>query len=132
MRYLILVLLALALFAGDARSDVDVIRRGEENPMLTVAKSTFWGAMTGLVLGGAIALVAQDNEEDILRWSIAAGTFVGFAVGIYHVATRPSATNSLIQMGGNGVSLGVPNLELDWRAEKGQTSARLSVFSYGF
>ena len=130
---LILFVIVLAVvFADDTRADVDVIRRGEENPMLTVAKSTFWGAVTGLVLGGAIALAAQDNEEDIMRWSIVAGTFVGFAIGIYHVATRPSASNSMIQMGEGGLAVSVPAVQVDWDAQTGRASARVPVFSYSF
>ena len=55
--------------------------------------STIYGLLAGAALGGAIALVDNgDNSEEIMRWSIAGGTFIGFGYGIYHVSTRPKST----------------------------------------
>lgn len=79
-----------------------VQRQGSENPVLEVAKSTLFGALGGLVLGGAIALASSgDNDGDIVKWSFIGGTFVGFGYGIYHVATRPKVTALLEFQGGS-------------------------------
>ena len=134
IRVVALILVVFAFVTADAQAQVKVIREGEENPVLTVAKSTLWGGLTGLVLGGAIALVAEDNEEDIVKWSFVAGTFGGFAYGLYHVATRQPPTTSLLEMDADGLALGIPTvgigLSADGVARRLNTS--ITVFSYTF
>jgi hypothetical protein len=112
MRTLVLIFVAVCIFAVDCTAQVSVIREGHENPVLTVAKSTLWGGLAGLVLGGAIALVAEDNEADIVKWSFVAGTFGGFAFGVYHVATRERPTSALFEVDGSGLALRVPTVTL--------------------
>lgn len=68
---------------------VNIERRGDENPVVEVARSTFWGGVAGLAVGGAVALVTDGSNVDPLRWGVALGTFAGLAAGIYWVANRP-------------------------------------------
>jgi hypothetical protein len=83
-----------------ARAAVNVEREGSENPVLEVAKSTLYGGLGGLVVGIAIALVAEGDGGDIIKWSYVGGTFLGLGYGIYHVSTRPQPTALLEFQGG--------------------------------
>jgi hypothetical protein len=85
--------LLIALSAvGPACADVNVERHGSENPMQEIAKSTIFGGLAGLLLGGAYALADDSGDDsDALKWGVVAGTFFGFAYGFYHVQTRPRA-----------------------------------------
>ena len=83
--------LILAVRPPAAGAAVDVTRTSSENPMLEVTKSTIYGGLAGLVLGGAIALANGDNEGNILKWSFVGGTFLGFGYGLYYVNSRPRA-----------------------------------------
>lgn len=88
---LILACLALTMFAPAARAAINVERQGSENPVLEVAKSTLYGGLAGIVLGGALALVVdEDSRGDVFKWCFVGGTLVGTAAGIYFVATRPA------------------------------------------
>ncbi len=100
------VALSLSVLAPAARAAVNVERQGAENPVLEVAKSTVYGGLAGLLLGGAIALVSDnnDNDGDIVKWSFVGGTFLGLGYGIYHVASRPKAT-AVIELRGGSPSL---------------------------
>jgi hypothetical protein len=84
--------LPLTAFAG-----VNIERKGSENPMAEVFKSTLYGALVGAVVGGAIVLAAQDSDAngDIMRWSIVGGTMLGLGAGIYFVARRPQPSGML-------------------------------------
>ena len=94
MKALLATLLALSLAAGasrPARAAVNVERTGAENPMVEVARSTLYGGLTGLMLGGALAVANNGHDAgNYLRWGFAGGTFFGFAYGLYHVSSRPS------------------------------------------
>jgi hypothetical protein len=97
MRSLFLAIVGAILIAlGAAREAAAapvIERQGSENPVSEVAKSTIFGALGGLALGGAIALVSNGNNDgDIVKWGFVSGTFIGFGYGIYHVATRPKTT----------------------------------------
>lgn len=108
---------------------IQIVREGDENPMLTIGKSTGYGFLTGALLSGAISLVADDTEE-LSKWLIAGGTFVGFGAGVYHVATRPKPyASALLQFNGNGLAkLSLPPPELQW--QRGQvTGFKVSVAS---
>lgn len=72
-----------------ASGSVSISRTGAENPVLEVAKSTYWGAVAGLVLGGAVSLAKEKHTLAPLRWGIAMGAFGGFGAGVYFVANRP-------------------------------------------
>jgi hypothetical protein len=69
---------------------MQVQRRGEENPFIEVMNTTKWGALGGLIVGGAISLAAKGNDDgEGLRWGIVAGTFAGLGYGIWYVSSRP-------------------------------------------
>ncbi len=94
------------IFVPSAHAAVNVQREGSENPMIEVAKTTCWGMLGGLVIGGAIALAngESDNNGDIVRWSVVGGTFLGLGYGIYHVTHRPPVT-ALIEFQGGAPTL---------------------------
>mgnify|MGYP001559581089 CR=1 FL=1 len=110
MRRPLSILLSVALtlcgLAPVARAEVNIQRQGAENPILEVAKSTVYGALGGLAIGGAIALVSDenDNDGDIFRWCFVGGTFLGLGYGIYQVSSRPKAT-AVIELRGGSPSL---------------------------
>ncbi|MEQ1832809.1 MAG: hypothetical protein ABL977_07115 [Candidatus Eisenbacteria bacterium] len=74
---------------------ISITRTGAENPVLEVAKSTYWGAVAGLVLGGAVSLARDKHTLEPIRWGIAMGAFGGFGAGVYFVANRPVPTGFL-------------------------------------
>ena len=132
--FVTLIVIIAVLTTVSARADVEVRRYGEENPMLTIAKSTVWGGLAGLILGAAVALVAEDNEDDIIKWFFVGGVFVGFGVGVYHVATRPKPTSSFLEIEDGGLALRVPTLNLAPEPSAGAHGWRASVtlFSANF
>jgi hypothetical protein len=88
---LVTALLLLSTAAIPCGAAVNVERRGAENPMQEVAKSVLYGALAGVVVGGAIALVDDSGDDgDFIRWGLAGGTVVGLGVGIWYITTRPS------------------------------------------
>lgn len=81
---------------------------GSSNPVPRVALSTLCGAGVGLLLGGAVALVNNgDNDDEILRWSVVGGTFIGFGYGLYY-ALKHSKTTALLEFQGGGVLAHAP------------------------
>jgi hypothetical protein len=88
----VIVVIALALQASNgARADINEERQGEANPSAVIFHATLFGAGTGLLLGGAYALVENSSNRDTwdtLRWSVAGGTVLGFVVGLVYVTTR--------------------------------------------
>ena len=68
---------------------VNISRHGDENPMVEVARSVFWGAVAGLAVGSAITLADDHHSGEPIRWGIVIGTFAGLGAGIYFVANRP-------------------------------------------
>lgn len=107
-RWIALLLLLLILAPRSAEAQVVVSRAGEENPAVSITKSIFWGGLGGLILGGAIALVAEDNEGDIIKWSFVGGTAAGLAVGIWHVASRPQPSAALFEIRPEGTRVAFP------------------------
>ena len=81
------------LFARSSGS-VTITRQGAENPMVEVFRSTVYGALAGLVVGGAISLAAENGGEPV-RWGIVIGTFAGLGAGIHYVAHRPIPASML-------------------------------------
>lgn len=68
---------------------MQIERRASENPFIEVMNTTKWGALGGLLVGGAISLAAHgDDNGEALRWGIVAGTFAGLGYGIWHVSSR--------------------------------------------
>jgi len=103
---LLMLTVAITLIASPAVAAVDIERHGEENPVAEIAKSTFYGALAGVVIGGAIE--AADNGSDdgeAFRWCFVGGTFIGLAAGIYFTARRPSPT-PVFEFGGGRLHVG--------------------------
>lgn len=136
MRLVALSVMIMLLVPVVAGAQVEVIRTGEENPMITIAKATFWGGVTGLVLGGAVALVVDKDQEDYIKWFFVGGVFGGFAFGVYHVLSREKPTSSLLEVDENGLALGWPSIEVRpvesaFDGPK-HMQGRVTLVSYGF
>ena len=118
--------LVLIVSAQDSlRAQVVETRESESNPVVTVFRGTLYGAGTGLVLGGAYALVASDGADetkDILKWGVAGGAIAGAAIGLVYAVTRsepegeadvigadPDVTG-MIDASNGRVSLGMPTV----------------------
>jgi hypothetical protein len=81
-----------------ASGSVQISREGSENPMHEVARSVFWGATAGLLVGSAISLASEQHTSGPLRWGLVLGTFAGLGAGIYFVANRPVPSSSLLEL----------------------------------
>ena len=128
------VVVVILLLAVSASAQVTVIRGGDENPVLTIAKSTFWGGLTGLVLGGATALIVDDNRSDVMKWFFVGGVFGGFGFGVYHVLSREKPSSAMIQMDGSGTTMRFPTVILTRSRDASSSTPEASVtlFSYSF
>src|SRR4051812_875543 len=95
MKRIVASLLVLSLAAttvSPAAAAVNVTRSGSENPMKEIGQSVLYGALTGALIGSAIALADEGgNDSEKIRWGIVAGTFVGLGVGFWYVSSRPRA-----------------------------------------
>lgn len=101
---ILLALLASIPAAAPATAAVNVERQGTENPMVEISRSTLYGALAGLVVGSAIALAAEDDSGEPIRWGIVVGTFTGLGVGIYFVSHRPQP-QALLERNGSRLEL---------------------------
>ena len=100
MKPLLPLLVGLILFACPP---VASAAEGSGNPVPRIALSTLCGAGAGLLLGGAMALVATgDNDDDIVKWSVVGGTFIGFGYGMYYAMKHPKST-ALIELRGGSL-----------------------------
>ena len=88
-----------------AAGSVEITRNSAENPMAEITRSMLWGAVAGLLVGGAIELAAKDTSGEPLRWGIVVGTGAGLASGIYFVSHRPQPT-ALLELKGGRLSPG--------------------------
>jgi hypothetical protein len=53
------------------------------DPLIVVLKNTLLGGTAGLVLGGTLTLVVdEDSRSDVVRWGVVIGAFGGFALGV--------------------------------------------------
>jgi hypothetical protein len=109
---LCLTFLATAAFAVDApellarsSGNVNINREGSENPVMEVARSTFWGATAGTLIGLAISVAQDGSSGEPVRWGFVLGTFGGLATGIYFVSQRPQPS-SLLELKRDGLSPG--------------------------
>ncbi len=127
----LVALLALVLFPAGGFAQVEVQRRGEENPVLTVSKSTIYGGLAGLVLGGALALAVNENEGDIVKWFFVAGTFGGFGAGVYHVTHRPAPSSALFSISSGRVDVAMP---APWFSASGpkERTVRVPLLDIGY
>lgn len=107
-----LVLFAL-LLSVPSHAAVQTVREDSESPFVSVSRSTFYGALAGSVVGIAIMLIANGNDDgDIFKVAFVGGTALGLGYGIYHVSTRPSDPSlSMIQFqNGKLAKLTMPSL----------------------
>lgn len=134
MRTVVIVVALCAFAVITASAQVSVVREGEENPVVTIAKSTAWGAVAGLAMGAAVALIAGENEDDIVKWFFVGGVFGGFGYGIYHVATREHPSTALLRIDGDGMDWNIPAVA--FRAPAGAQSrdarARVTLLHVSF
>lgn len=92
--------LALAWSAAvpAAHAEVSIRRESQENPVVEVFRSTIYGGLAGLMLGGAVAWATEsDDSGDIVKWGFVLGTFGGFAAGVAFAASRPQPA-SLVEL----------------------------------
>lgn len=107
-----------------AAAAVNVNRHGDENPMVEVARSVFYGGLAGLMVGGAIAWASESNNSgDIVRWSFVGGTVLGLGFGMYYVTNRPQA---LIEIEDGQTKLGLAMPEMT------STGARVTLLRAAF
>jgi hypothetical protein len=110
MRVAAIVIVVCALAVVSASAQVTVVRESDENPVVTIAKSTAWGGLAGLTLGAAVALIADENQDNIVKWFFVGGVFGGFGYGIYHVATREHPSTALLRIDRDGVEWNIPGV----------------------
>jgi hypothetical protein len=130
------VTVLVCLLQSAASAQVIETREGDSNPGKVLFLSTLYGAGTGLVLGGAYALVDDDDDPgtgDILQWGVAAGAATGLVVGLIYCATRsePQGTAEevgLLRMNGSDVGVSVPTV----RASPAARSVGLTLMTVGF
>ena len=86
-------LIASSCLYGTASAQVIEEReQGDSNPGKSIFRTTLYGAGTGLVLGGAYALIEDDEDTstvDCLKWGTAIGAATGLVIGIVYVVARP-------------------------------------------
>jgi hypothetical protein len=132
---------ALVLMVGaqdSLRAQVVETRESESNPVVTGFRGSLSGAGTGLVLGGAWALLESDSQDetlDILKWGTASGAIAGATVGLLYVLFRsqpqgdadvvaPAAFNAA----DGRVDVGVPTLLASRRVDiTGESRGRLEA-----
>lgn len=101
-----------AAFAVDApellarkSGNVQVSREGSENPVMEIARSVFWGATAGTLIGLALTVADQSDSSAPVRWGFVIGTFTGLATGVYFVSQRPEPS-SLLEIRRDGLAPG--------------------------
>lgn len=120
-RHLASAALVFVLIVGardSLRAQVVEERESESNPVVTIFRGTLYGAGTGLLLGGAWALVESDSSDetkDILKWGAAGGAMAGAAVGLVYVLLRPQPEGDadvigMIDASNGEVRFGAPTL----------------------
>jgi hypothetical protein len=117
----------LLVAAAPVHSQVTIERHGDENPVAAIAKATAWGGLAGLLLGSAVALVADDNEGDIIKWFFVGGVFGGFGYGIYHVTTRPEPPSALLRIDSDGMEWRFPAVAFERGMAGGRDDIRGAV-----
>lgn len=54
------------------------------DPLLQITKDTLLGGATGLILGGTLTLVVdEEDRSEVVRWGVVIGTFGGFSFGVW-------------------------------------------------
>ncbi len=116
-------LLCLTVWAATAQAQVIEQRKGQSNPGTIIFKTTLYGAGTGLVLGGAYALVKSDNSDvstgDALKWGVAGGAAAGAVIGVIYVLLRPEPKGTASSVGGDDESLNLAPPVLHFESDPG-------------
>jgi hypothetical protein len=121
------LLVATSLFSATTQAG-----EGQESSVATVGKSTFYGALTGLLVGGAAALVGGGNSGDILKWSFVAGTSVGLIWGIHDASTGPERNSAMFSLKSDGsTTFALPTPQLRAGGD-GDFGVGMTVFSLSF
>jgi hypothetical protein len=106
-------------FSKEVHAQVQVVRSGQENPMVTIGKSTLYGGATGLLVGLALSLVVDEDTGTVLKWGFVGGTLGGLMFGIYHVATRPQPSSALLQFDSDRLAkVAVPQPQVRFQSMK--------------
>lgn len=134
----IAALVLVCFVQNSAISQVTENRRGEANPGAVLFHTTLYGAGTGLILGGAYALVKGSDSPstgDVLRWGIAGGAGAGFVIGLVYLMSRPQPRGAadkaeMIDAEGSAAQTGMQQLLLTQRRdglrpERGDIELRL-------
>lgn len=111
-----------------------IVREDAESPFVSIAKSTFYGALLGSVVSVAIMLIASGDDDDIFKVGFVSGTALGLGYGIFHVATRPSAEDSasLFKLSPERrLSMGLPGVRVKTNP-RGPLGADVRLFSWRF
>ena len=111
-----------------APQNIQIVREDSENPFVSIAKSTFYGATLGSIISFAIMLATNGDDSTIFKVSFISGTGLGLGYGIYHVATRDS--HATIQISDKGTSLGIPQVQL--KNKQKETQALVNVLAWSF
>ena len=134
------VMLTLSVGMQDSlRAQVVEERESDSNPATAVFKATLAGAGTGLLLGGAWALVASDGAdetEDALKWGVAGGAVAGALVGLAYIAFRSQPEGDAdvvapaVDASNGRISVGAPTLLVSRHVDvtgrsRGRIEARL-------
>jgi len=80
------------LFENANAQVIEERERSASNPGKSIFRTTLYGAGTGLVLGGAYALIEDDEDTstlDCLKWGTAIGAASGLVIGLIYVVARP-------------------------------------------
>jgi hypothetical protein len=129
-----LVAVASILLSSVASAQIVETRQGDANPMVSVFKSTLYGAGAGTLLGLAVELIDDDSDGEATKWGFVSGTFFGFIYGFYHVATRPEPGSALLEIREGEIALAMPHLDARIRGEAARRSldVRAELFTLHF
>lgn len=86
-RRVVVVLIAAALLHLPVVPAAVPAARADDSTIIQISKSTIYGGLLGLLLGGAVAIVVEDDRDEPIRWGLVLGVFGGFAYGVYAAST---------------------------------------------
>jgi len=124
----------LTVLQNSASAQVVETREGEANPTGVIFRSTLYGAGTGLVLGGAYALVDEGDDPStgsILAWGVAGGAAAGFLIGVIHTLTRSgpegdAEVTSALQVRDGDTRLAIPGVMLKAQRDPAGNTSRVA------
>jgi hypothetical protein len=87
---------AVPVQSEPVRQKTVVAETHQENYMLTVAKSVFFGAVAGALVGSAIYFIGNDTRPVTIGYWTAGGALVGVAAGLVQVAVNESRTEQAV------------------------------------